>query len=278
MNVEHARQLAKDLLEQLGNELARGQSETLRAYLAAMAKLPGYSLHNLLLIGAQRPGAQHVAGFSTWRRLGRSIRKGEHGIVILAPIVKRQTHDTAERNPDGVPPRESGQDDRRAVVVGFRGVYVFDVSQTEGAPLPEFAVVAGNPGPYTERLACFVASHGIALRYSRRIAPARGACIGSTIVLLPDLPPAEHLSTLAHEAGHQLLHRRDGCERVSRTVRETEAEAVAFVVCTAIGLNVGSASADYVRLWGGDTTTLSASLDRIQRTAAEIIAAIGPDV
>jgi len=155
---------------------------------------------------------------------------------------------------------------------------VFDISQTDGAPVPEFACVAGNPGPYTDRLKAFIAERGITLTYSRRIAPAYGACIGSTIVLLPDLPPAEQLSTLAHEVGHQLLHQNAESTPGSKTVRETEAEAVAYVICQAIGLETTTASCDYIQLYRGSAATLAASLDRIQHTAGEIIAAIGPDV
>jgi len=278
MNVEEARQLAKEKIEELGQELERGHSETLRAYLAAMAKFPRYSPNNIWLILAQAPQSRQVAGFGTWKRLGRYVRKGEHGIAILAPCVKR-------RNPDGVrakPKRDmpAGHEDADTdeVVVGFRGAYVFDVSQTAGAPLADLAIVAGNPSVYTDRLKAFVAEYGMVIEYSWRIAPARGACTGKTIVLVPDMPPAEHLSTLAHELGHALLHRRDGREGLSRTVRETEAEAVAFVVCEAIGLESRSSSADYIQLWNGDVKTLTASLERVQKTAAQIIAAIGPDV
>ena len=87
MNVEEARSVSREKIEQLAAELERGQSETLKAYLAAMAELPRYSLHNLLLIMAQRPGKQQpCAGLRAWNRLGRSVRKGEHGMVILAPV------------------------------------------------------------------------------------------------------------------------------------------------------------------------------------------------
>jgi len=278
MNVEEARQLAKEKIEELARELARGQSESLRAYLAAMARMPRYSPKNLLLIAAQRPQARQVAGFTTWKRLGRSVKKGEHGIAILAPCVKRRTSDRVPARPKRELSAKHSESDADEVVIGFRGAYVYDVSQTEGAPVPEFACVNGDPSVFTDRLKAHVADQGIELGYSERIAPARGITAGKQIVLLPGLPVGEEFSTLAHEAAHAAMHRNDGREQPSKTVRETEAEAVAYIVCQAIGLETNSASADYVQLWGGDAKTLTASLERIQRTASEIIAAIGPDV
>jgi antirestriction protein ArdC len=278
MNIEEARKIAATKIEELAQELQHGQSETLTTYLAAMAKFPRYSVNNMLLILAQKPDAERCAGLRTWNRLGRRVLKGEHAISILAPVIGRRGHADAVRGtrPDDESKEKDGDWDD--IVVGFRGARIFDISQTDGAPVPSFASVAGDPGPYTDRLAAFATAKGIKLEYSRRIAPALGACIGDTIVLLPDLPPAEHLSTLAHELGHSLLHRNEGRESLSRTVREAEAEAIAFVVSEAIGLDSIAASVDYVTLYRGDTKTLAASLERIQRTAAEIITAIGPDV
>jgi len=275
MNAEEARQLSKEKIEELAQELERGQSETLRAYLAAMAKMPRYSLNNLLLIAAQRPDARQVAGFTTWKRLGRFVKKGEHGIAILAPVIRRRRLDAVAVNAERE--RLTAQDSDETVV-GFRGAFVFDVSQTEGAPVAEFACVNGDPSVFTDRLKAHVTDQGIELSYSERIAPARGITAGTQIVLLPGLSAGEEFSTLVHEAAHAALHRNNGREQPSKTVRETEAEAVAYVVSQAIGLETNSASADYVQLWGGDAKTLTASLERIQRTASEIIAAIGPDV
>ncbi len=275
MNVEKARQVAKEKIAELAQDLERGQSATLRAYLAAMSRMPRYSLNNLLLIAAQRPQARQVAGFTTWKRLGRSVRKGAHGIAILAPVVRRRRPDAVAVNAECEPLTAQDSDE---AVVGFRGAYVVGVSQSEGAPVPEFACVNGDPSVFTVRLEAHVADQGIELSYSECIAPARGITAGKQIALLPRLPAGEEFSTLAHEAAHAAPHRNDGRERPSKTVRETEAVAVAYVVCQAIGLDANSASADYVQLWGGDAKTVTASLKRIQRTAAEIIAATGPDV
>ena len=97
---------------------------------------------------------------------------------------------------------------------------------------------------------------------------------GGKITLLPDLAPAEHLSVLVHEVAHELLHRGDRRPSTTHTVRETEAEAVAFVVCNAVGLDTNSASSDYIQLHSGDKATLAESLTFIQKTAAEILTAI----
>ena len=108
-------------------------------YLAVMGRFHQYSWGNALLIASQRPAATRVAGFQTWRKLGRHVRKGEKGIMILAPVVVKKRVDT-----------EDGEDEQTRVF-GFRAAYVFDQSQTDGDPLPEFAAVQGDPQQYTER-------------------------------------------------------------------------------------------------------------------------------
>jgi len=142
--------------------------------------------------------------------------------------------------------------------------------------LPEFASIKGDPQDYLSRLTRFVASQNIALEYDPRISPARGMSSGGKITLLPNLSPAETVATLAHEIGHELLHRGERRNQTTHTVRETEAEAVAFVVCSAIGLDTNTANADYVQLHGGDKATLAESLARIQQTASVILQAIEP--
>ncbi len=264
MKAEQAKQLADEGLTKLAEALQQGQSETLTAYLAAMGRFHQYSFGNVLLILIQKPDATRVAGFQTWKRLGRFVKKGEHGIAIIAPmLIKPAGSEAADR---------TDQEDR--TILRFKAVYVFDVSQTEGQPLPEFARVGGSPNGHTERLKTFIAEQSIGLEYTDAIGSAQGASTGGCIKLRPDLTPAEEFATLVHELAHELLHRRDGEKRPSKTVRETEAEAVAFVASQAIGLDTGTAAVDYIRLYAGDTDTLAASLDRIQKTAAAIIGAI----
>jgi len=266
MNTEQAKQLSETALTRLMAALEAGQSEALKQYLAVMARFRRYSWGNVLLIYSQRPDATHVAGFHAWLKLGRHVRKGEKGIAILAPMVGRK--------------RTSGDEElaeaEEARVFGFKACHVWDASQTDGEPLAEFATVKGDPQGYLGRLVQFVASQNIALEYDCGIAPARGMSSGGKITLLPDLSSAEHLATLAHECAHEMLHRGERRKETTHTVRETEAEAVAFVVCAAIGLDVNTASSDYVQLHGGDKTTLAESLAIIQQTASVIIQAIEP--
>lgn len=246
--------------DQLMADLEAGHSQALRDYLTAMARFHRYSLGNLLLIHMQRPDAMHVAGYRAWQRLGRSVRKGEKGIMIMAPITYRREDESGD-----------GETER---VFGFKAAHVFDVSQTDGAPLAEFPQAKGLPGERVGRLRQFAAGKGIEVELVDSIGTAQGASLGGRILVRRDLPPAEEFSTLAHEIAHELLHRQPSKAAVSRTVRETEAEAVAYVVCQAAGLNCGTASSDYIQLYRGDKTTLLESLQSVRATASEIIEAI----
>jgi hypothetical protein len=160
-------------------------------------------------------------------------------------------------------------------VAHFRAVYVFDVADTDGNPLPELGNAEGDPSGHTDRLKEFVSSRGIQLEYSGAIYPAQGQCSPGKIVLLSGQSVAEEFATLAHETAHSLLHQNSRRTETTKCVRETEAEAVAFVVCEAIGLKAQN-SADYIQLYSGDKDTLTESLEYVQRVSAEILAAITP--
>lgn len=266
MTTDQAKTLCEQAVLRLMDAVEAGQSDALKRYLGVMSRFHRYSWGNILLIYSQRPEATHVAGFHAWLKLRRFVRKGEKGIVILAPMVgrKRSCQD------------EALEEDEQTRLFGFRAAHVFDISQTEGDPLPEFATVQGDPQDHTERLKQFVAMQNIALRFDRGISPARGMSSGGTITLLPDLEPAEEFVVLAHEIAHELLHRGDRRQRTTHAVRETEAEAVAFVVASSIGLDLNTASSDYIQLHAGDKATLAESLAAIQHTASMIIRAITP--
>jgi hypothetical protein len=248
-------------------QLEAGHSEALTNYLTAMSRFRSYSFGNVMEIARQMPTATKVAGFWTWKNLGRSVRAGQKGIRILAPIVGVRRKKDEEANKD-----IAKQNER--VLLGFRNAYVFDISQTDGVDLPEMHEVSGDPGENIDLLTAFVKSKGIQLVYNANIAPALGMSYGGRIAILPGQSKAETFSTLVHETAHELLHRSERRTATTKTVRETEAEAVAFVVGKAVGLVTGSASADYIQLYHGNASLLAESLEVIQQTAAAILAAL----
>ena len=252
-------------------QLDAGHSEALTNYLTAMSRFHQYSFGNVLEIARQMPTATRVAGFWTWKNLGRNVKAGQKGIRILAPMVG------VRRKKDKEADKDIAKQNER-VLLGFRNAYVFDVSQTEGVDLPEMREISGDPGENLDRLASFVGSRGIQLGYNENIAPALGMSYGGRIAILPGLSRAEEFSTLVHETAHELLHKAERRTATTKTVRETEAEAVAFVVGKAIGLVTGSASADYINLYHGNASLLAESLEVIQQTAASILAALEPPI
>ncbi len=266
MKLDVATKLAEQGLDQLAEALGQGRSDTLEDYLSVLAKFHPYSFQNSMLIACQHPNATHVAGFNAWKKLGRQVVKGAKGIAILAPCVYRSKDDD-----------EAGDSDKKAVVKGFKVVHVFDVSQTEGEDLPQFAAIDGDPGELIERLELVIGQHDISLTYDYLPSGALGVSAAGSIIIRPDLSPAERFAVLAHEFAHELLHKGERRHDTTKTVRETEAEAVAFVVCQAIGLDSSTRSADYIQLYRGTTETLAESLDYIQKTATHILALIETD-
>jgi hypothetical protein len=151
------------------------------------------------------------------------------------------------------------------------------VAQTEGADLPEYNFdITGEVGEYHDRLRDFLTERGIELEFNERIAPALGVSYGGKIALLPGQPKAQEFVTLVHETAHELLHQADRATFTTPKVRETEAEAVAFVVGQAIGLEMGTSSSDYIQMYSGNAALLAESLEVIQRTSTVILAALQP--
>lgn len=268
---EKVRGIADAALKRLSDDLAAGRSESLTQYLAAMGRFRHYSWNNVLLIASQRPTATHVAGYQTWQQLGRWVKRGEKGITIIAPVVSTR----APSKP--APAQLAIASETVQRVFGFRAAHVFDIEQTEGRPLPTFARATGEPREFTARLKALVAREGIELEYDRSIAPAHGLSSGGRIRLLPDLPAAEEFSVLAHETAHELLHHKVERRTLDKTVLETQAEAVAYVVCQGVGLESQRAAADYIALYKGDAKTLADSLAAVQETASRILNDLLPD-
>jgi hypothetical protein len=267
------RQTAKEVIaanvKELIAQLEAGHSSALTAYLDAMSRFHNYSFGNVLEIARQRPDATRVAGLYAWNQLGRKVKKGEKGIRILAPIIgiRRKADKEAEKDPAY---------QNKAVLVGFRNAYVFDVSQTDGAELPTMHEVHGDVGENRDRLVSYIERQSIELVFTENIAPALGVSYGGRIAILPGQSEAEEFSTLVHELAHEMLHKAERRTTTTKVVKETEAEAIAFVVGKAVGLKAGTASADYIHLYHGNASLLAESLEVIQQTSGVILAALEP--
>lgn len=270
MQAETARKLVTDQIDNLSNALAAGHSDQLQGYLAAMARFHRYSVSNVFLILLQRPDATHVAGYHTWKSLGRYVKEGEKGIAIIAPM--RVAPDKTAAGGQSPPDEKSAEE-----VIRFRCAYVFDISQTDGTPLPDIGSASGDPGTFTERLRKLVKQMSIELEYSDELGGALGVSKGGKIAIRSDLTPAQEFSVLVHELAHEILHHRDGVQRPSKTLRETQAEAVAYIVAEGIGLDTANASANYIQLYQGDPKTLMHSLEEIREAATEILSALLSD-
>jgi hypothetical protein len=236
------------------------QSELFSAYLRMCGAFHNYSWHNCGLIFSQKPDATRVAGFQTWKKLGRYVVAGSKGIAIFAPMTFKERAKAA----DG-----SEQESTR---VWFRVVYVFDISQTGGEVLPELPTdCTGDGESLCERLLAYAAGKGIAVETRRIDSSAKGYASekGTRITLSDSLTCADRAAVLIHEISHCLLH--FGQNKPNLKQRELEAEATSFVVASHFGLNPESKF--YLASYGVKASDLLESLPVIQQTAAQIIAA-----
>jgi len=256
------------------------QSDNFRKFLTTMAKFHTYSLGNQILIMLQKPDATRVAGFNTWKDLGRWVRKGEKGIAILAPIMPKRADCPVcgARIPKGsrfCPQcgREVGVEEE-AAPVSFRVVSVFDISQTEGEPLPEFEVPVLTGEANEElfsRVVALARSQGLDVDFESKpgLDPnIKGFYSGNTIWVRPEEPRAQQLKTLLHETGH---YYSEGVFRIPRRDAETIAESAAYVVGAHYGFDTGVRSFPYVALWAEDEKVLKENLGNIRKVATSML-------
>ena len=270
-------QTAKDLIaanvKLLIEQLEAGHSEGLTAYLTAMGRFHNYSFGNILEIARQKPDATRVAGMYAWNQLGRKVMKGQKGHSHSCPddrLPQEERHRSRAQQRLG-----SRQHTRSGGIPQCVRLRCFS---DQGAELPQFTErTTGEVGESRERLIDFITREGIELEFKASIAPALGMSYGGRIAIVPGQAPAEEFSTLVHELAHEMLHKAERRTATTKTVRETEAEAIAFVVSQTIGLNSGRASADYIHLYHGNAALLAESLEVIQKTSALILSAIGSD-
>jgi antirestriction protein ArdC len=272
MNRDEAMKKSDESLKELVESLKQGFSEKLLDYLGTMSKFHQYSFGNCMLIYMQKPDATFVAGFGRWLQLKRYVRKGEKGIAILAPMVGKRKKDSEAEQKTQSGSSDASSETSSKVLYGFRVVHVFDLSQTEGEELPEFASLSGDPGDKIQRLEEIVRGHGISVEFvDSLLGDANGTSAGGKISIKSSLPKPQMFSTMVHELAHELLHWGDRRESTTKAVRETEAESVAFVVCRAAGLECSTRASDYIQLWNGDEQILLQSLELIRSVASKII-------
>jgi len=253
---------AKVLIEQVNEKIEQlaglvddaARSEAMQAFFQTMARFHRYSLNNIFLILDQKPDATFVAGYRDWQnKFDRQVQLGEKGIRILAPCKYKSDPDDPESAWE---------------IRGFRVVTVFDVSQTDGKALPTCPIWDSEEvnKKLDAALRDFAGSRGITIQDN----PVRGkgSSAGGTIKIAPDTGTL----TLIHEIAHELLH-QDKEEMITRQDAEIEAEAVAFVVGSAFGLQ-SEASPNYLALWAVDPEAIAARANRIRSASIEIIGGI----
>lgn len=255
----------KAYIEELAASLSKGHTEGFLEYLEVMGRFHRYSPRNQLLILMQRPSATLVAGLKRWNELGRRVRKGERGIRILAPTLRRVEVEEQDKQTQELRVRLEEH------LLGFHETTVFDVAQTGGKPLPEALQTKGEA---TEAyLAELIEACPYSVEFDPRLGTAFGSTNGSWIRLRPDRSPACKVKTLFHEWAHALLHYGPNpALRPSREIAEAEAESVAYVMCRMVGLDAEETSRDYILNWGGKPEVLEASLGNIARAVKQIAA------
>lgn len=274
-------------------------SEKYREYLRTMSRFHSYSFNNTMLIHMQMPRATHVAGFNRWKnQFGRHVKKGERGLTIIAPTPYKKKISEIKRDPDTKAPLldSSGQaivEEKEVEIPLFRPVKVFDVSQTEGRPLPTLASnLTGNVQHYEAFMEALRRTSPVPM-LSR---PLREGLDGffdmnsQTITLREGMGQAQTVCAAIHEMTHAILHNKKNDNESAKTADgekeqpnpkdkntiEIEAESVSYAVCAFWSIETGENSFGYLASWSKDKTLpeLKASLETISKTADSLITEI----
>lgn len=240
-------------------------SDRYKTFLKVMSKFSKYSCNNILLISMQMPNATLLAGANAWRtKFGRFVKKGEKGLSILAPVLKKHPN---TKNEDDEPENPSEKK-----LMGFRVVHVFDVSQTEGKPLPHLtSELTSDVVDFNNLLDALREIAQIPVVYQSSLGGAYGmfSRTNNCIYIKEGLGQLQQIKTLIHEIAHSRLHSEDSTER---DAAEVEAESVAYAVCAHIGLDTSDYSFGYLTSWSkGDTKILQQSFSRIYSATKQII-------
>lgn len=262
-------------------------SEMYTTYLRTMAKFHNYSFNNTLLIAMQRPDATLVAGFNAWKnKFNRYVKKGEKGIQIIAPAPIKEVEEREKINKDtGLAVlNENGEPEMERVeyvVPRFRVTTVFDVSQTDGEPIPSLEVneLTASVKDYALLTAAIEQVSPVPIRFDEIEGEAKGyySDIEKEICIHVGMGESQTIKTMIHEVAHAMLHNSDLMkqrgEEKDRLTKETEAESIAFTVCSALGIDTSDYSFPYVASWasGKEMKELKDSMDTIRLTAADFL-------
>ena len=291
LNGQNSAERMKEITDRLETGIQElFESERYKAYLTTMSKFHSYSFNNTLLIAMQ--GGQLVAGYNKWRDdFHRNVKKGEKAIKILAPAPFKAKKEVQKLDAQGRPVmRKDGKpvtEVQEIQVPAFKIVSVFDVSQTEGEPLPSIGVeeLTGSVERYGEFFKALEQTSPVPIGFEDIPGGSHGYyhLTEKRIAIQEGMSELQTLKTAIHEIAHSKLHAIDPeapaieqADRPDSRTREVQAESVAYAVCQHYGLDTSDYSFGYVAGWssGKDLKELKASLETIRATAHELITTI----
>lgn len=267
------------------------ESERYKEYLTTMSKFHNYSFNNTLLIAMQKPDATLVAGFTSWQKnFDRHVKKGEKGIRIMAPAPYKKKAEQEVIDPNTQKPilGEDGKVKKKQVEItipAFKPVTVFDVSQTDGKPIPELSAneLLSKVEDYQDFVMALTKVAPVPVMYEDIPSGAKGYFSPSQqkIAIKKGMSESQTVKTLVHETAHSLLHDKENVrmegtgdrETKSRSTKEVEAESVAYTVCQHFGIDTSEYSFGYVAGWssGKEMPELKTSMETIRKTASKLI-------
>ena len=288
----------KQKVQEITDKLEEGlkelfESEKYKTYLSTMSKFHNYSFNNTLLIAMQKPEATLVAGYKAWQKnFERHVNKGEKAIRILAPAPYKIKEERDKLDPvtgemmfdeNGMPQKEQVE----VTIPAFRAVSVFDVSQTDGKPIPELEAqeLLSTVEGYEDFVQALMNVAPVPIGFEDIPGDSKGYfhTEEKRIAVQENMSESQTLKTMVHEVAHSMLHnkeinRDDLIEEPAkdRNTKEVEAESVAYTVCQHFGIDTSDYSFGYIVGWssGKDMKELKSSLDTIRKTASELITGI----
>lgn len=292
-----AAEARKAEMDQMTEKLEAGvkdvfQGDNFRQYLDFCAKLPRYSINNQILIMMQRPDASMCQSFTGWKEMGRFVKKGEKGIRIMAPAPYKMEREQDKIGADGKPVLDKDGEPVKEVVEvkvnAFKPVSTFDISQTDGEPVPQVGAteLLGSVEGYTTLFEAIEKVVPVPITFEQIESGAKGfySLEENRIAIQEGMSEVQTVKTALHEASHQALHSREAmdssADKKSRNQKECEAESIAYVVCQHYGIDTSEYSFPYVATWSADKDVpeLKASLETIRRTASDLITKIDEQI